>query len=533
MSVYSVSDVSSHNSSSSAWLIINGGVFDVTSFLDSHPGGKKILLNVAGKDATKQFNSFHKPETLKKYAKLQIGTVKDEAKKAAAAPTAVAAAPKIPKSLGVKFYGEMIPYGDANWYQGWNSPYYNESHRKVRAAAREFFEVEVNPFVHDWDEQKALPKEIFKRAGEEGFLAGVVGLRKWPAQWAPKILGGIKPEEWDYFHELVLTQEMARAGSASLCWGIAGGLTIGMPPVLHFGSKDLQDRIAPPCLKGEKFICLAITEPEAGSDVAGLCTTAVKSPCGKFYIVNGQKKWITNGVFADYFTTAVRTGGPGHGGVSLLVIERTEGVKTTQMKCQGVWASGTAYVSFEDVKVPVENLVGKEGEGFKYVMENFNHERWGIAAGACRLARVCVEESFKYAFKRKTFGKLLIEHPVIREKLGNMMRQVETCWAQIEAITYQMNTMSFAESQRLLGGPIALIKAHAGIVMENCAREAAQIFGGLAYTRGGQGEKVERIYRDVLAYKIPAGSQEIMIDLAVRQAMKQYSMVLKQTKASL
>ncbi len=139
---------------------------------------------------------------------------------------------------------------------------------------------------------------------------------------------------------------------------------------------------------------------------------------------------------------------------------------------------------------------------FFFLFQNFNHERWGIAAGACRLARVCVEESFKYAFKRKTFGKLLIEHPVIREKLGNMMRQVETCWAQLEAITYQMNTMSFAESQRLLGGPIALIKAHAGIVMENCAREAAQIFGGLAYTRGGQGEKVERIYRDVLAYKV-------------------------------
>ncbi len=135
------------------------------------------------------------------------------------------------------------------------------------------------------------------------------------------------------------------------------------------------------------------------------------------------------------------------------------------------------------------------------MFQNFNHERWSSATGACCLARVCVEESFTYANKRKTFGKLLIEHPVIREKLGNMIRQVETTWAQLESITYQMNTMSFAEAQKLLGGPIALIKAHAGIVMEHCAREAAQIFGGLAYTRGGQGDKVERIYRDVLAYK--------------------------------
>lgn len=186
-----------------------------------------------------------------------------------------------------------------------------------------------------------------------------------------------------------------------------------------------------------------------------------------------------------------------------------------------------SYVTFEDVKVPVENLVGKEGEGFKYVMENFNHERFSTAIGACSFARVCVEDSYRYACKRKTFGKLLIEHPVIRFKLGNMIRQVETTWALIENISYQFNTMSFAEAQRLLGGSIALLKAHAGIVMEFCAREAAQIFGGLAYTRGGQGEKVESIYRSGPAYRIPAGSEEIMIDLGVRQSLKAYQSALK------
>jgi alkylation response protein AidB-like acyl-CoA dehydrogenase len=157
-------------------------------------------------------------------------------------------------------------------------------------------------------------------------------------------------------------------------------------------------------------------------------------------------------------------------------------------------------------------------------MHNFNHERWGSAVGAARLARMCVEEAMRYSFKRKTFGKLLIEHPVIRLKFGHMVRQVESTWAQIEFITYQMNTMSFNESQKVLGGPLALLKAHAGIVMEYCAREAAQIFGGLAYTRGGQGEKVERIYRDVRAYTIPAGSEEIMLDLGIRMALKPYVM---------
>jgi alkylation response protein AidB-like acyl-CoA dehydrogenase len=239
--------------------------------------------------------------------------------------------------------------------------------------------------------------------------------------------------------------------------------------------------------------------------------------------VNGEKKWITNGVFADYFTVAVRTGGAGMGGVSMLVIEKTmTGVTTRQMHCQGVWSSGTTYITFEDVKVPVENLIGKENDGFRYVMINFNHERWGISIQANRFARVCLEEAMKYSFKRKTFGKLLIEHPVIRLKLAHMARQVEATWAQLENITYQMNTMSFAEQNRALGGPIALAKAQATTTFEYCAREASQIFGGLAYTRGGQGEKVERLYREVRAYAIPAGSEEIMLDLGIRQAIKGY-----------
>jgi alkylation response protein AidB-like acyl-CoA dehydrogenase len=143
-------------------------------------------------------------------------------------------------------------------------------------------------------------------------------------------------------------------------------LGIGLPPILKFGSEELKQRVAPGCLNGTKNICLAITEPYAGSDVANLKTEAKLSDDGQYYIVNGEKKWITNGVFADYFTVAVRTGGPGMGGVSLLLIERNmPGVKTRQMLCSGVWASGTSYITFEDVKVPRSNLVGKENGGFK------------------------------------------------------------------------------------------------------------------------------------------------------------------------
>jgi alkylation response protein AidB-like acyl-CoA dehydrogenase len=177
---------------------------------------------------------------------------------------------------------------------------------------------------------------------------------------------------------------------------------------------------------------------------------------------------------------------------------------------------------YQDVRVPVENLIGKENEGFKYIMYNFNHERYGVCVQACRFARVCFEEAFRYAHKRKTFGKRLIDHPVIRLKLAHMARQVEATCAWLESITYQITTMSHLEQAKRLGGPMALLKAQATTTFEYCAREASQIFGGLAYTRGGQGEKVERLYREVRAYAIPAGSEEIMLDLGVRQAMKMY-----------
>src|SRR5277367_7024925 len=164
---------------------------------------------------------------------------------------------------------------------------------------------------------------------------------------------------------------------------------IGLPPLIKFGKEEVKTRVVPDIIAGKKRICLCITEPDAGSDVANLVTEAKKTEDGKHYIVNGEKKWITNGIWSDYFTVAVRTGGPGMKGVSLLLIEKTmPGVSVRRMDCQGVWASGTTYVNFEDVKVPVENLIGKENSGFKVIMTNFNHERLGIIIQANRFSRV-------------------------------------------------------------------------------------------------------------------------------------------------
>jgi alkylation response protein AidB-like acyl-CoA dehydrogenase/predicted heme/steroid binding protein len=547
---YTADEVKQHNAEGNAWIIIDNGIYDISKFAALHPGGKGVILGVAGQDASEQFWQFHNKQILKKYEKrLRIGTVKGKAPKAQstgqqaqreqAASQQVQEVKQTSKGSGSggdgvkELFGELVPYGDPNWYQGFYSPYYNASHRKWRAYLREFIDEHIIPFVHDWDERGQVPKELFKNLAEQGILPVAVSHAGWPRQHTDIQPGNgiVSVDEFDAFHMQIFADEFARHGSGGTSWALFGGLSIGLPPVLHFGSKDLQSRVVPGCLNGETFICLAITEPQTGSDVANITTTAKKTEDGKHYIVNGVKKWITNGIWADYFTTAVRTGGPGHSGVSLLVIPRTEGVKTERMKCQGVWASGTTYITFENVKVPVENIIGKENEGFKAIMYNFNYERLGSIRAANRFSRVLLEESMRYAFKRKTFGKHLIEHPVIRLKLAHMARMCESTHSWVENVVYQTTKMSRAEVNATLGGSIALLKAQASITMEYCAREAAQIFGGLAYTRGGQGEKVERLYREVRAYAIPAGSEEIMLDLGVRQAMKQQQNWQKQLKS--
>jgi alkylation response protein AidB-like acyl-CoA dehydrogenase len=376
------------------------------------------------------------------------------------------------------------------------------------------------PNVHEWDEAKTVPPEIYKQMGDRGYLAGLMGTH-YPVEYVNHSVASVAPEKWDLFHEILVTDEISRAASGGLVWNLIGGFGIGMPPVMKYAKKALRDRIAPGILQGDKRICLAITEPDAGSDVASLGCEAKLTDDGKHYIVNGEKKWITNGIMSDYFTTAVRTGKDGMTGVSVLLIERDfGGVSTRRMDCQGVWSSGTTYVTFEDVKVPVENLIGKENQGFRVIMTNFNHERIGIIIQCLRFSRVCYEEAMKFAHKRSTFGKKLIEHPVIRLKLAHMARQIEASWSWLENMIYQCQKMGEMEAMLKLGGAIAGLKAQSTTTFEFCAREASQIFGGLSYSRGGQGGKVERLYRDVRAYAIPGGSEEIMLDLSIRQAIR-------------
>lgn len=211
---------------------------------------------------------------------------------------------------------------------------------------------------------------------------------------------GLPVEEFDYFHNAIYTDEMLRSGLAGPSGSLTTGMAFGVPPLYKFGSKELQDRFLPDLLTGKKRGCIAITEPGAGSDVANIETTAVKSKDGKTYTINGTKKWITNGVWSELSCMAVRTGGPGAGGLSLMVVplKGHKGVSMRRLKVSGQISAGTTYIELDDVVVPAENLIGEEGMGMKYIMTNFNHERLTIAIGCVRQARVALSSGTSLSF---------------------------------------------------------------------------------------------------------------------------------------
>jgi alkylation response protein AidB-like acyl-CoA dehydrogenase len=293
---------------------------------------------------------------------------------------------------------------------------------------------------------------------------------------------------------------------------------MALPPLLAHGSAALQASVVPAIVRGDTFISLAVSEPGAGSDVAALAATAVRR--GDAYVLNGTKKWITGCLWANHFTLAARTGGPGTAGLSLFLVDASApGVTTRRIKTQGGGAHNTGWVFLKDVVVPASHLIGNEGEGFGYLMKNFNHERWMIAAQAVRCARACLSEAWAHARVRRTFGVTLLSHGVLRAKLADMARRVEAAQALLEAHTYRMMTSSEGNgSDDGLAASAALLKVHASVTFEFCAREASQVFGGAAVVREGPGRLVERLYREVRATAIPGGAEEILRDLAVRQA---------------
>ena len=283
------------------------------------------------------------------------------------------------------------------------SPFYTPEHLAFRDAMRRFVAREISPHVDAWDEAESFPVELYRKAAEIGLMG--LGF--------PESHGG---NDGDLFMTIIAAQELARCGAGGVLASLLSH-TIGCPPIVNVGNEALKQRVLPPVLRGEKISALGITEPSGGSDVANLKTTARRD--GDHYVVNGSKTFITSGMRADFYTVAVRTGGPGPGGVSLLLIEKgTPGFTQTPLRKMGWWCSDTAALYFDDCRVPVDNLVGVENQGFKAIMKNFNRERIFLAAGANGFARVCLDEALAWSREREMFGGKLIDQQVTRHKLA-------------------------------------------------------------------------------------------------------------------
>jgi len=522
---FTMAQVAEHCSKGDTWIVVRDFVLDVSSFSRFHPGGNSVIQEHAGKDATDPFCLYHdEASILRKYFdKLVVGRVLDSAHADKTSRRESLAGMLLPKEA----FGDLVPFGDPCWYSRLNSPYYKETHRRFRERVRLFVDNEVAPTVADWVHKDRPPQALLEKMGAQGLLACMVG-QPFPAEYFDPSLC---PKDFDPFHELILFDEIARLGNAMAISALTNGPSIGLTAVLKFGTEAQKRLVAPGVLSGREIIALAISEPNAGSDVAGLACSAVRQSDGG-WIVNGNKKWITGGTFADWFVVAVvtdqRVADVRKGGMSFLLIRSDlPGFSVRKVNVRGSAASGTAYLDFDNCVVPGDALLGQEGAGFMQTMHNFNHERFYLAVSAARLSRVCLEESIKYALKRKTFGKFLHQHQAIRMKISHMARLIEQLQAWIELVAYQMKTMTHEEAQQKIGDVTALLKVQSSKVYELCARETTQIFGGNALYVGGPGNKIEVAVQQVKAYQIPGGAEDILDDFAARVAFKMASAVAK------
>ncbi len=369
-------------------------------------------------------------------------------------------------------------------------------------SVRRFTLERIAPRVAEWEAAGELPRSLHAEAAALGLL----GLGY------PEELGGTPAA---YALRNAMAVAMSRHGASG---GVMAGLfshNIALPPLLRHGSAELQREVIPPVLRGERIAALAITEPDAGSDVAALRTRARLD--GGDWVIDGEKVFITSGMRADWITVAVRTGEPGTrgaGGISMIVVPGdAKGLARTRLDKMGWHASDTAHLRFDGVRVPARYLVGEEGTGFRMIMGNFNGERLAMSAMALGFAQACHDEALDWARERKTFGTALVDKQVIRHKLMDMRMRIHATEAWLAAVT-AMADAGRLEADSECVAQVCLLKNQATQAMQFCADQAVQVLGGMGYMRG---TKCERIYREVKVMMIGGGAEEIMKDLAARQ----------------
>jgi acyl-CoA dehydrogenase len=372
-------------------------------------------------------------------------------------------------------------------------PPFTPEHEQLRETIARFVRAEIVPNLEEWEEAREFPRELYERCGELGFL----GLKY------PEELGG---QGGDYVHDAVWAEELAHAGAGG---GVGAGLGahtgIATPPIFKFGTPEQHERFLVPAIRGEKICALGITEPGAGSDVASIRTTARRVDGG--YVVNGAKTFITNGVRADYLVCAVKTNEEGgHHGLSFLVLERDmPGYEVSRkLEKMGWHSSDTAELSFTDVEVPAENLLGEENGGFYLIMANFQWERLLMALGAVGAMQKLFEVTLDYAKERQAFGRPIGRFQAIRHKFAEMTVTIEAA----RAMTYNALRL-FAEGQDAIG-EVTKAKLFSQRAAVDLADECMQIHGGYGYMRE---YGIERALRDLRLGPIGGGTDEIMKEI--------------------
>lgn len=370
-------------------------------------------------------------------------------------------------------------------------PFATPEREALRHSVHAFMTRHVLPHLDSWEQDGYLPRDLHARAAEAGLLG--VGF--------DESVGGSGGDALD---TLVLTEQiMLSGGSGGL---VAGLLThgIALPHIVAAADPDQLTRFVRPVLAGTMVAALAVTEPDAGSDVANLRTRAVRD--GEHFVVNGTKTYITSGMRADVVTTVVRTGEPGYSGLSLLVVPTdADGVTRRSLPKMGWHCSDTAEIGLHDVRVPVANLVGKEGTGFAQVATQFVDERLGLAVQAYSTAQRCLDLTLQWVRSRETFGRPLASRQVVRHRLVEMHRQVDV------ARTYTRHVVVRHVAGEEVVAEAALAKNTAVAACDHVVDEAVQLHGGLGYMHGTE---VERHYRDARILGIGGGATEVMTELA-------------------
>lgn len=369
----------------------------------------------------------------------------------------------------------------------------------IEDMAKRFAETEIRPNLEAWEEAGEFPRELYLKLGEMGWLG--IGY--------PEELGGT-PAPWAVKNALVVTLSRYTASGGIMAGAFSH--SIGLPPILRFGSDDLKQRVIPDVLMGKNIAALGITEPGGGSDVANLRTIARRE--GDHYVIDGEKTFITSGMRADWITLAARTDpeNKGAGGISMIAVPGdSAGLTRSRLNKMGWLCSDTALLHFDGVRVPVANLIGEEGKGFKMIMTNFNSERITVAAMALGFSQCCYDEALSWARERKTFGKALVKHQVVKHKLVDMRMRIASTSAWLK------NVSDRADNNKMDAewvAEVCMLKNHATQTMQFCADQAVQTLGGMGFMRGTASE---RIYREVKVAMIGGGAEEIMKELAARQ----------------